>query len=64
MSLADCTRLMTTAARGPASSLPANNQALLRPIAQGRIWFSMWLLSTCTMPSFRFAVSAAHAFRL
>lgn len=36
----------------------------LRPTAHGRIWFSMWLLSTGTLPSRRFAVSAVQWFKL
>ena len=30
------------------------------PTAQGRIWFSQWLLSTGTLPSRRFSLCAAH----
>jgi hypothetical protein len=41
---AECSRLITAAARLPARSEPANNQ-LLRPMAIGRIWFSTQLLS-------------------
>ena len=33
-------------------------------IAQGRIWFSQWLLSTGTAPSSWFRVSAFQWFRL
>jgi hypothetical protein len=45
----DCARLMTVAARWPASSLPAKSHAL-RPIAQGRIRFSRWLLWQLNSP--------------
>ena len=34
--------------------------ALSRPIAHGRIRFSMWLLSTGSRPSCRWAVNAAQ----
>ena len=44
LSRAECTRLMTAAARLPARRVPANSQ-LLRPSAIGRIWFSTQLLS-------------------
>ena len=50
MSLADCTRLMTMAARCPANSLPQKSQARL-PIAHGLIWRSMKLLSIGTVMS-------------
>lgn len=46
---ADWMRLMTAAARWPARRLPAKSQ-LLRPIAIGRIWFSIQLLSTGSCP--------------
>ena len=42
----------------------AREQPAFLPIAQGRIRFSLWLLSTGTRPSFRCAVSALQAFRL
>jgi hypothetical protein len=48
--LADCTRLITVAARWPSNSLPANNHAFL-PMAHGRMRFSMWLLSMLTAAS-------------
>ena len=54
---------MTTAARWPASSLPEKSHDFL-PTAQGRIWFSQWLLATGTLPSRRLALSAAQWFRL
>ena len=47
LSLADCTRLITTLARLPATSLQANSHAL-RPIAHGITRLSWWLLSTGT----------------
>lgn len=53
----DPTRLITIAARCPASSLPTNIHAL-RPIAQGLICRSRWLLSMGTAPSARWRVSA------
>lgn len=59
ISLADCTKLMTMAARLPASSLPANSHAL-RPMAHGRIWFSIWLLSIATAQSRRNSPSASQ----
>ena len=62
-SLADCSRLITTAARSPASWLPRNNQ-FLRPSAQGLIWFSIWLLSTGTAPSVKKSESACQWFKL
>ena len=43
MMRAECSRLMTAAARLPARELPANNQ-FERPSAIGRIWFSTQLL--------------------
>ena len=48
--VADCTRLITTAARLPASSLPANSHAL-RPIAHGRTRFSVSVASRPSCPS-------------
>ena len=42
---AEWIKLITAAARWPARKLPANSQ-LLRPMAMGRIWFSIKLLST------------------
>ena len=51
-SRADCTRLMTAAARWPARKEPANNQ-FARPSAMGRIWFSTQLLSMGSCPSSR-----------
>lgn len=46
---ADWIRLMTAAARWPARKLPANSQ-WLRPMAMGRIWFLIQLLSTGNCP--------------
>ena len=54
---ADCTRLITAAARWPARGLPANSQLFL-PIAIGRIWFSIQLLFTGSCPSSTKRVSA------
>jgi len=51
--------LITTAVRWPASSLHKNIQAL-RPIAQGLICRSRWLLSMGTSPSSRCCVSFAR----
>ena len=65
MSLADCSRriTITIAVRLPASSLPANSHDL-RPRNQGRMRFSMCLLSTLTAPSPRNRPSAPQRFRL
>ena len=43
MSLAECTKLITAAARWPARKLPANSQ-FCRPSAMGRMRFSTQLL--------------------
>ena len=61
--MADWIRLMMAAARWPASSEPANSQ-FLRPIAMGRIWFSIQLLSMGNLPSSMKRVNAAHRLRL
>ena len=37
---------------------------LFRPSAQGRIWFSMWLLSIGTVPSSKNRDNPTHWFRL
>ena len=60
---ADCTKLMTAAARWPARRLPANSQLAL-PMAIGRIWFSIQLLSTGSCPSSMKRVSAGQRLRL
>ena len=60
---ADWIRLMAAAARWPARRLPANSQ-LLRPMAMGRIWFSIQLLSTGSCPSSTNRVSATQRRRL
>lgn len=60
---ADWIRLMTAAASLPARKLPANSQ-LLRPMATGRIWFSIQLLSTGKCPSSAKRISAAQRLRL
>ena len=54
---------MMAAARWPASSEPANNQ-FLRPMAMGRIWFSIQLLSMGSLPLSMKRVSACHRLRL
>jgi hypothetical protein len=45
---AERTKLMTAAARRPARNEPANSQ-FERPIAQGRIWFSVSSHSTASI---------------
>jgi hypothetical protein len=63
LSRAECTRLITAAARWPARRLPANSQ-LLRPIAIGRTWFSTQLLSIGSSPSSMKRTSACQRFKL
>ena len=47
-----------------ACQFAAGEEPLFRPIAQGRIRFSQWLLSIGTSPSSRKRVSAPQRFRL
>ncbi|MNR63334.1 hypothetical protein D3C85_1856140 [compost metagenome] len=54
---------MTAAARWPARRLPAKSQ-LLRPMAIGRIWFSIQLLSKGSCPSPANRVKASQRRRL
>jgi len=61
--LADWIRLVISAARLPAARVPANSQ-FLRPVAQGRICYSSWLLSVGRRGSSRKNVSTIHRFRL
>lgn len=56
---ADWIKLMTAAARWPARRLPAKSQ-LFRPMAIGRIWFSIQLLSPGSCPSPTNRVSASQ----
>ena len=63
LSLADWIRLITAAALLRARSASANSQ-LLRPMAIGRIWFSIQLLSTGKRASSANRVSAAQRFKL
>jgi hypothetical protein len=63
LSFAECSKLMTAAARWPARSEPANSQFDL-PTAIGRIWFSTQLLSAGRSPSSTNRVSASQRRRL
>ena len=55
--------LITAAARWPARNEPANNQLFL-PMAIGRIWFSIQLLSMGSRASCPNRVSASQRFKL
>ena len=63
LSLADWIRLMMAAARLPARRLPANSQ-FFRPVAMGRMRFSIQLLSIGRSPSPMNRTSAAQRLRL
>ena len=63
LSLAECSRLMTAAARCPARSEPANHPFDL-PMAIGLIWSSAQLLSAGRSPSSMKRVSASQRFKL
>ena len=60
---ADWIRLIPAVARWPACRLPANNQ-LIFPMAMGRIWFSIQLLSAGSYGSSTKRVNAAQLLRM